>query len=53
MNDITYEITIVQDGQTVAQVSGADVAAVLQEASQYAAIYQQDGPIIVSLKAVS
>lgn len=45
--DTEYEFEVWQDGQPVAWANANSLAAAAREASHYAAIYQQDGPVEV------
>lgn len=45
-----YEYEVVQDGIVVASAWGRDRARVLAEASHYAAVYAQDGPVELRIK---
>ncbi len=45
-----YEFEVVQDGMVVASAWGRDKARVLAEASHYAAMYAQDGPVELRIK---
>lgn len=45
--DAEYEFEVWQDGQPVAWANAVSLAAAAREASHYAAVYQQDGPVEV------
>lgn len=45
-----YEYEVVQDGIVVASAWSRDRERALAEASHYAAVYAQDGPVILRIK---
>lgn len=48
-----YRFRILQDGMVVAEGSGTDTDAVKREATHYAAMYLQDGPVKIRLYGFS
>lgn len=51
MTDHVYFGRIIQNGQPVAQASSADLASMLKELRHYAAVYEQDGPVKLQMRA--
>ncbi len=45
-----YEYEVIQDGIVVASAWGRDRHEVLNEATHYAMMYAQDGPVILQMK---
>jgi hypothetical protein len=51
MTDHVYFGRVIQDGQPVAQVSSADLVSMLKELRHYAAVYEQDSPVKLQMRA--